>query len=1510
MTQQFYQPVKFFWGYLVIQHVTFLLLFCAGVSGSVYSQTGPPLQITELMALDSTLADEDGEYSDWIEIHNSGLTDVNLGGWYLTDSPRNLSQWAFPDVTISAGDYLVVFASGKDRDIPTLPLHTNFRLNADGEYLALVLPDGMTVVHEYAPGFPDQHLPREQYSYGLAPGSATQKRYFAEPTPGAPNADGIIGFVDAPRLSHQHGFYDNAFDLAMVCQTQGATIRYTLDGTAPTEQSGYTYTEPIRIERTSTLRVTAFKGNLEPSTIVSYTYIFVDDVIHQGRPPDYPSTWGGGVSGQYDMDPDVVNDPRYSDTIRNDLKSLPAISIVMDPDDLFDRRNGIYVNPENRGVTWERPSSTELIFPDGRDGFHINNGLRIQGGYSRQPRNRKHSFRLLFKRDYGPPTLRYRLFEDSHVDRFDTVVLRGNYNYTWHSHEGGFGSNIGRADYIRDEFSRRTQLATGQPASHGTYVHLYLNGLYWGVYNLCERPDDAFSAEHLGGEKEEWDVVTGGTRGVNRTQVKAGKKKAWNEMMSLAGVGRLETSEQYQEIQQYLNVDNLIDYMLTIFYTGNRDAPTVIGGGGTPWNFYSSRRRLPGAGYRFYAWDSEWTLEEPDRDVVTFHNGRDNPAYVFNRLKENPEFMIRLADRIQRHFFNKGAFTPDVSIKRYADLVDMLDRAIVGESARWGDANSRRPRTRDDDWIPETERILEEYLPVRTEIVVDQLREAGMYPSVGAPVLCQHGGVVDRGFPLTMKSATTPGANVERETLVGMTDAWKYEQSGEDLGTAWRRPDYDDSGWESGRALLYVENSTLPERKNTPLQLGETTYYFRTRFRIDSDIESSEVSLELNTIIDDGAIIYLNGIEILRLGMSGGPVNYSTFASRTVTNAAYEGPFEVPTENLQVGENVLAAEVHQTNANSSDIVFGLSLNALVPVEEGSESKPPIYYTTDGGDPRLPGGEINHDSASVYNGAIRLNVNTHIKARTYDNGNWSALTEAWFFVAGSGSDVASLEENLRVTEVMYNPAPGENFEFIELHNSHPSSPLPLYDLILTGGVDYGFPPNAQIPPGGYVLLARLKSSEEEALFKRYYRLSDDVVILGPYSGKLSNSGDEIIFRTKSENEQIISFVYSDNRGWPVAPDGAGHSLVPRTRATFSQSAGSLNYGGNWRASDLIGGSPGMEDPEPSSNLILTEFAANTVDDHLGETIKTSNDWIEILNPTLNEIKMDNWYLSDDPDNLTKWRIPERTVSPGEYITFEEVTDFNAPGTDGFTLNDNGERIYLSHLAGGVGIDRVVDAVRFNAQKRERSLGRQTENSRYWIEMPTTPGYLNEAIADRVVIDEFLLRSGDNVAGNFIELFNPTDGQVNLSTENSAWRIDGDIEFLFPSGLAIPPGGRLLVVGFDPGDAALRSTFLESHGLRETSVRLVGPYRGALRGHGGRIALEEPRGDLPTLNQVAWGVVDEVICFNQAPWPADFGGEGNSLQRRSSTFSGNDPANWKPASPTPGGNPTSIDLWALH
>src|SRR5262249_1332510 len=142
-----------------------------------------------------------------------------------------------------------------------------------------------------------------------------------------------------------------------------------------------------------------------------------------------------------------------------------------------------------------------------------------------------------------------------------------------------------------------------------------------------------------------------------------------------------------------------------------------------------------------------------------------------------------------------------------------------------------------------------------------------------------------------------------------LTNIWRYEQSGTDLGAAWRAPGYDDRGWPSGTALFYVSTNNLPAPKNTPLTLGPTTYYFRAEFVYAAT--PVVLSLSLRHVVDAGVVIYLNGAEIHRFNLPSGPIGYTNNALSSILNAALRGPVNVSLTNLVLGANVLAAEVHQ-----------------------------------------------------------------------------------------------------------------------------------------------------------------------------------------------------------------------------------------------------------------------------------------------------------------------------------------------------------------------------------------------------------------------------------------------------------------------------------------------------------------------------------------------------------------------------------------------------------------------
>ena len=603
------------------------------------------------------------------------------------------------------------------------------------------------------------------------------QRYFRPHTPNARNTDsGLVQVVTDTHFSHHRGFYDAPFNVTITNDTPGATIRYTTDGSAPTATTGSVYTAPVGISTTTVLRAAAFKPGAIASNVDTQTYLFLNDVIRQpAAPVGFPAPGSTGMHWTYGMSPLVVDDPAYSSTIINDLKSIPTLSLVTSPADMFGP-NGLYMNPGGTGVAWEKPGSAELIYADGtKTGFQIDAGVRIYGGVNRSTSFPKHTFRLLFKDRYGAGKLKYPLFagtpeSDNATDEFDTLVLRGYFNKSWAI---GDQTQRERAQYLHDQFLSTTQRAMGQPSIHQMFVHLYVNGLYWGLYNPSERPSAPFAASYLGGEKEDFDAL-------NSSEPVDGTKDAWNALHAIAnGIvageawtaampnpDALATPEAYERIKQYLDVDNLIDYFILNLWTGNQDWDDH--------NWYAARKREPGAGYKFFSWDGERTLESTTVNRSTV-NQADKPSRLYAQLRANPEFRLLFADHLHKHLFNDGVLTVEKNRERYLALAALIDRAIVGESARWGTFRTRaatdprvgQPYERDVEWIAEQQRILNTYFPTRTGFVMTQMRNLGLYPSTAAPSFNQHGGEVDEDFRLTIANPNSGGAGTVYYTLDG-----------------------------------------------------------------------------------------------------------------------------------------------------------------------------------------------------------------------------------------------------------------------------------------------------------------------------------------------------------------------------------------------------------------------------------------------------------------------------------------------------------------------------------------------------------------------------------------------------------------------------------------------------------------------------------------------------------------------------------------------------------------------
>jgi hypothetical protein len=620
--------------------------------------------------------------------------------------------------------------------------------------------------------------------------------HFYVPTPGFGNSSNpVAGFSQEPTYSVPHGFYDAPQTVEISSATPDATIVYTTDGSTPQVDAnlnvtnGTRYDGPLAISGTTTLRARAFKAGYEPSFVEASSYIFVDDVINQSPQGEVPPGFApGGRNGQtlnYGIDPDIIN--LYgAQAVKDSLKSLSTFSITTDSANLWSASTGIYVNAANRGNSWERPATVELIFPDGTQGFEVNAGLRIRGGYSRADFNPKHAFRLFFRADYGDAKLEYPLFGDEGVDEFDVLDLRTSQNYAWSS-EGSTENT-----FEREVFGRDLQRDLGLPYTRSRYHHLYINGEYWGLFQTQERVEEFFAESYFGGQEEDYDVIVAGNN--YTTEVSAGNNAAWRQLFSYAqSLATLPTAnaDLYWTMQGLnpdgtrnaslpvlLDVDALIDYMLIIFYTGGFDSGlSRFLQDNAPNNWFGVYNRVTAdRGFQYFIHDNEHSLGTGGTGVGIDRTGpfnkgnqnsyaHSNPQYLHQDLMEHPEYKQRFIDHVQEHFFNGGAMMPDSSIARLTERATQSEPAIIAEAARWGDSKVNPPRNK-GHWQSQINYLKNNYFPSRGNIVLNQLRADGLHVSFAAPAFSQHGGVVPSGYQLSIAA----GVESVYYTTDGVTD--------------------------------------------------------------------------------------------------------------------------------------------------------------------------------------------------------------------------------------------------------------------------------------------------------------------------------------------------------------------------------------------------------------------------------------------------------------------------------------------------------------------------------------------------------------------------------------------------------------------------------------------------------------------------------------------------------------------------------------------------------------------
>ena len=1163
--------------------------------------------------------------------------------------------------------------------------------------------------------------------------------------------------------------------------------------------------------------------------------------------------------------------------------------------------------------------------------------------------NRGHSFQA--RDDYG------RKY-DTKWDKlnFSACIQQGNY---WHRGEQGLFEAAG--------FKLFNLAGVESPKTHWLQFRIideldetgatqYV-GDFWGLYLVLEQMDGRFLDEHglPDGNLYKMDNVYPDGGDLNNQGPTAATDKS--DLKAFIGAYKL-----YQPAIWWLahvDVEKYFSYRTIVDGIHHYD----IGSGKNYFYYLSPVPDVRG----YYLWSVlPWDIDLTWNDDMFDCGNRGNGTFKKYGLWDNSTLRVMRNNRIRD--IRDLLFNTDQGWKLLDDLAAIIDNPAGGPSmvdadrAMWdynpimvsslvNSSKAGQGRfyqiapTKD---FPGMVQIMKSYVGQRATVGDPRTsQEPGLDPMASDPSIPYTPTITYTGSPgfpvntLTFESTdfddpegirTSPGTrwriaevsatpDLEDGVFVPEAVLWRYFKGTAEPSAVpgqWRELNFTmDANWfEQNTPIGYGETFTNPPL--TDMRGAYSTIYLRKEFNVIDLAIIEELIIEAR--YDDGFNIWINGVYAGGRNVSSPELPYDASTGIHSEHRNFEVIARLdPDDYLVGGRNILAVQVLNESLNGSADCF-IDVRLTAELSDEPPVTPPVDQRT------RPKYEIEpvweNSNWNTYLTSIRIPASVVKPGHTYrvrckmrdDTDRWSHWSEPIEFVAGEQLPTSILDD-LRITEVMYDPPDADTldgeldldndeFEYIELKNIG-DEVLNLIYLSFVQGITFDFSDGdvTSLGPGQFMLLVRNKSA-----FESRYDAGLSGIIAGQYidtDTKLANGGETIELLDKW-NGTIVEFSYSDRRGWPLPADGSGHSLVPLTSAIATEPGGSLNYGGNWRHSAYIGGSPGQDDPDLAGSVVVNEVMPHTDYNNPAHLEHDSNDWIELYNTTPTTIGLSGWYLSDDKDEPAKWAITSVNISGNGRVSFDEVTGFHNPITTGFGLDKAGEVVMLSHLP-GTSQDRVVDYVRFKGEENLVSLGRYPDGGAYWLHQPPSRDLPNNTGVLDIVIDEVMYHPMDPNE-EYVELYNPTTERIYLENDAGAWRLDDENTdgYTFDAGTYIEPGGRLVVAWFDPATEPARlSAFIAAYGAGPLApgLDIVGPMPGNLSNGGERIALKRPQASDDAGDPISWVVVDEVIYGDVAPWPIEPDGAGAALQRihADQYHSGNDPANWRPAAPGPGAAP---------
>jgi len=931
-----------------------------------------------------------GEHSDWIELYNAGTGSANLSGYFLTDEKDSLNKWRFPANTfLNAGTFLLVYADGQNTG-----LHTNFKLSKSGEFIALVKPDS-TIADSLTFGKQSDDI-----SFGRILSQPENWGYFPVPTPGkSNNSSSSSGLLPDPVFSIQGGFFNGPQQVSLSLSADG-DIYYSLDGTEPTPASNL-YSAPISITKTTAVRAIAIKAGFISSPVLTNTFFI------------------------------------------NETTTLPIISLVTNPANLFDNKIGIYVTgtngiagacdptPRNLNQDWERPVNIELYEPNGEQGLNQEAGIKIFGGCSRTRYPQK-SFALYARNNYGKGSFDYPIFPDLSFKKYESFLLRSS-------------SDDQVFTFFRDALSHSV-LPEFMDAEVQAYrpALVFINGVYWGIHNLREKIDEHYFSNHFGVNPDQVNILEG------QGWATVGSATSYSAMVTFTDQKNMALKANYDYIKTQMDVDQYIDYMTGHIYLAERDWP---GNNIKFWKANSGEF----AKWRWINFDMDqcFTLIWLNEDMIAKTTQINGPGWpnpdwstkLFRNLLKNPDFKNEFIQRYAWH--TNVTFNPE----RLVSFIDRFEARLAPEIPRhiqkWGgkiDPDSQEGWQKPTfssvaEWQSNvnemrtyaTERAANSNLHMVqkfglsgvSKITVKSEKDgSGAFKVVNKSVSDGFTGTFFNDIPLKISVIPFHGhtfshwgisaTETQKQDFIVSGSSWHYYDKNGLPNVAWMSSGFDESTWSTGTSQFgYGEGD-----ESTVISFGPNsqskylTAYFRTKFTIDPGVTIKAVSLDL--IADDGAVIYLNGTEILRVNMPTGPITFSTPALGFSDVENTFVTFSIPADNFVAGQNVLAVEIHQSGETSSDLSFDLKLSGFLSggtnettaytpelsIIPGRDQVLTAYFTKDSVVTHYPVvvNEINYQSSPDFNTEDWVEIhNSGLQAISLEGWSVSDFTDSTGFI---------------------------------------------------------------------------------------------------------------------------------------------------------------------------------------------------------------------------------------------------------------------------------------------------------------------------------------------------------------------------------------------------------------------------------------------------------------------------------------------------------------------------------